>query len=148
MGRPRWLHDPENRVLLLDAVRQALPYELCADLIGVPRESFMRWLKRIGEGDFDCDFRHTLKAAQAQGVLKRNSTINRGGRGWQGPAWLNERRFAEFFKDQGKAPKSQTIVNTTGNVEVAASVDDVSKMTDDQINEQIARLEAARLKGN
>jgi hypothetical protein len=76
---------------LKDAIGLGMPLNRAARAVGIGRTTLFRWLEAP-------DFRDDLKGAQAAGELALLGRVRDGAPGWQGSAWLLERRYERWRK--------------------------------------------------
>ncbi len=99
-GRPPEL-TPAIEALIFEGIGLGMDREEVADLAGKHRTTVWRWIKAAYEAvegdtatDEDVDFCNAVKEAEAKGVIVRLRRIQSGDPGWQGCAWIQERRYA------------------------------------------------------
>jgi hypothetical protein len=97
-GRPTKL-TPELAAGFCAAIEQGATYEIAAGSVGVRRSTVYNWLK-AGEAEDDGDhaeFLDAVKGAEARCALAALVLVRGGLQGWQGPAWLLERRYRDDY---------------------------------------------------
>jgi hypothetical protein len=90
--------------------------------VGVNHSSFRTARHRNEE------FETAIKLAQAEFLDESLDVIGKGEKGWQGRAWILERRHNPQFSKQ-----PDTVVNVAQRVDVPAQKD-VSQLTDEELN--------------
>jgi hypothetical protein len=97
-GRPPKVLDPKVKKKLLSAIARGMSHEQCCDLARIDPETFRRWMRWGAEGQEPyATFCGDLKVAEAEGIYRRLERIEAGTQGWQGAAWINERRYPHHF---------------------------------------------------
>src|SRR5665647_1385589 len=122
MSRPTKLNS-ELTALICENIELGLSYNLSCQAAGVTFETFNDWMKRGAAGDerfIDFGTRvHASEAACAKKCLTRIREAADSGT-WSAAAWLIERRFHEYRKDQ----KIELDAKHTGGVTLTLNVSD------------------------
>lgn len=89
---------------LVDAVRDGMAPHRALRIIGRHPSIWKIWQERAGRGDADCK-RIVEMVTRADAEMERSCvvSIRKGGLGWQGPAWLLERRMPEVYSADAAA---------------------------------------------
>lgn len=114
---------PEVVQEMLDGIALGMHYEEVADLCGKGRNTIWRWMtsaeRAVEDGtatEEQAEFWNAVKKAQAKGVHRRLNRIVEGDNGWQGSAWIQERRFRQKW---GQTVKQEISGPNGGPVEIA-----------------------------
>lgn len=85
---------------MLEGISLGLSIVDVADLAGKARQTVYNWInaaeKAVADGtatDEQREFLDSVKSAQQEGQLRRLKRIQTGDPGWQGSAWIQERRY-------------------------------------------------------
>lgn len=100
-GRPSEL-TPEIEAKIIKGISLGMHRDEVAGFAGRHRSTIYYWMKKA-QDDADAGtaspeqlaFLDGIKAAEASGVLARLERINSGDPGWQGSAWIQERRYSK-----------------------------------------------------
>lgn len=76
---------------LAEAVALGMPDKFACERVGITEETFYEWKKNKPE------FSEYINHARAEKMAKRIQRIDVGETGWQGTAWILERRWGEHF---------------------------------------------------
>lgn len=99
-GRPSEMTEDVVKKML-EGIALGLSIVEVADLAGKSRTTIYNWInaaeKAVADGSADEEqsgFLDSVKEAQQEGQLKRLKRIQEGDPGWQGSAWIQERRYS------------------------------------------------------
>lgn len=100
-GRPSEM-TPEIVAKMLEGIGLGLSVFDVADLAGKHRVTLYRWIEAAQKAVDDdtatpeqVEFCNQVKTAQQEGQMRRLKRIESGDAGWQGCAWIQERRFRQ-----------------------------------------------------
>lgn len=83
---------------LLSAVREGMAPTRAMRLVGRRPGTWTTWTERAAAGDEECArIVDMVTRADAEAELACVQSIRKGGMGWQGPAWLLERRHPDTY---------------------------------------------------
>jgi hypothetical protein len=105
-GRPTKF-TPDLLEKLAEAIAAGMPDQYACDRVGIDVDTLADW-KRTQPG-----FSGVLNHARAERMLTRLNRIDVGESGWQGTAWILERRWGEHFA----RPELQINMNVNAVVE-------------------------------
>lgn len=130
-GRPCLLLDDDVRWAWLTALAAGLSYEKSASAAGVTAATARRWrLLATQKREPYATWQEVIELAEARGELILALDVKSGRPGWQGPAWLLERRRAADWM------RRQVI---GGNTKEA-----LADLDDDELDEMVEQMEAVR----
>jgi transposase len=146
MARPSRLTDEmqDKLVALLEAGQFA---SVACRLAGVAESTYYLWMEKgaTAKSGRYLEFSEAIKKADAMAEARRVETIRVAGtdpKSWPASAWWLERRHPDRYGRRAvevSGPKG-------GPIPLQATVFDVSKMTDEQIDAFIAKADRARAK--
>lgn len=102
-GRPSKIRDEAVAKRLVQGLLRGMTPDLACDLAGIAPSTFYLWMKQgkeDAEAGLDTEhfrFSERIKKAIATALYKMLGKIKRGGEGWQGSAWVVERRWRETY---------------------------------------------------
>lgn len=119
-------YTPETIKKITDAIALGSTYEHACLYAGIHYATFFEWMKRP-------EFSDAVRDAEARAVIgwlaKIEKAANDGN--WSAASWKLERRFPEHY---GRKSTERTV-----NIQITA--DDLSKMTDEQLDDLIRRFD-------
>lgn len=114
-GRPEKITD-EMIEILIGCVKTGLPLCKAAQVVRITHRTLDNWLK-TGEDNIDSDDKSKhkyiklflgLKEAESSAITRLLTRVEGGAPGWQGSAWILERRWwQEFAKKQSVSIDSE-----------------------------------------
>lgn len=130
-GRPCLLLDDEVRWAWLSALAAGLSYEKSAGAAGITAATARRWRALAAQKrEPYATWQEVIEMAEARGELILALDVKSGRPGWQGPAWLLERRRAADWM------RRQVIGGNTR--EALADLDD------DELDAMVEQMEAVK----
>ncbi len=90
LGRPT-VRTPELERELLQLIASAVPIRYAAQAVGISYETARRWRRD------DAEFRAALERAIGGAITVHLARVAEGATGWQGAAWILERRWPKHF---------------------------------------------------
>lgn len=127
MGRPS-KYTPETVAVILEALKNGATHELACQAGGVSHQTFAEWTRLYPE------FLEGIKRIEAETAQRWLAYIEAAApKEWQAAAWLLERRYHQSY--------SRRTIDKAVQVQITA--DDLSKMTDEQLDDLIKRFDPA-----
>lgn len=127
-GRPSKLYDQEVRDKILEAMKLGLADQDAAAYAGIDYTTFYRWQKAAEEDETgesaEAEFCKMVKREQAVGLVAIHRRVLEGESGWQGSAWLAERRFPDRYARQDRI--QHTVETPKHFAAVSVKVQDMS----------------------
>ncbi len=155
-GRTPRIADPELRHLIVEAVRQNMPYNAAAALAGVSETGLHLWKLKGNQAEAKemrgeplnineqayLEFMRSLKHA-ASDAIERNLAIiqTAAGKSWQAAAWLLERRHPQMFS-------VHRVLEVQPGEGAAPLTSDLSRLSVDELKELETLLGKAEQKEN
>ena len=103
-------------------VADDVPFRFCAEGCGVLYPTFIHWMKK-GESDFDngvesleAELFDRVKKTYASVVRESVKIIRTKPMGWQGQAWIRQRRDNEFMDKQEIVSNGEQVIVNLGNL--------------------------------
>lgn len=132
-------------------VASCAPLKDCAQAAGISRETLDEWLRRADDpSERDPIYRtlsESVARARSTAVVGMAATARSGRKGWQGAAWLLERRHSEDFGPPlKKLEHSGTGVG--GAIRITGSVTLPEEVPDGHPSLDVSRNSAAKLNGH
>jgi hypothetical protein len=125
MGRPS-KYTPETVAVILEALGKGATHELACQAGGISHQTFAEWMRLYPE------FLDGIKRVEAKTAQRWLDHIEAAApKEWQAAAWLLERRYHQAY--------SRRTIDKA--VQVQLTADDLSKMTDEQLDELIRRFD-------
>jgi len=115
-GRPTKKNDPAIRAELIRGLRLGMGYDRCAHLAGIHPTSVKNWIRDALMSTDGSAVGAQLLKAEAQGIAEMHERILEGEHGWQGSAWVLERR-------KGYTTKIEATVEITNPVEALTNAE-------------------------
>lgn len=134
MPRPVDPNDPDIIVRASNAVKIGLTRELAAKYVGISDTTWYKWVRLGAQGhEKYVAFSEAVNAAEGEGAMRLMKRIEKAAKDghWQAAAWIMERRHG-YRKD------GHLQIEHSGQVQINA----VAQIPDDQLNAEIAKLEA------
>ena len=125
IGRPS-KYTPEVVETIINSIRKGATHGLACQAAGIGEQTFYGWMKDFPE------FSDRVKAVESEAAERWLAYIESSApKEWQAAAWLLERRYHQAY--------SRRTIDKA--VQVQLTADDLSKMTDEQLNELIRRFD-------
>ena len=120
-GNKTKLFDPITKGILLEAIKDGVPFTHACKLAGICYDTFLEWQKKGSEGKPPySEFVEQLEKARGEAVEARIKRINEAAKSgsWQADAWWLERQIPSEF---GKREAVELTGKDGGAVEVEHS---------------------------
>lgn len=130
MGRPSKL-TPEVELVILDAIEKGNYRATAAALAGVHRNTLSNWMRWGEEGkepyaEFNC----AMERAEARAESTLLEVVKVADAGWQGSAWLLERRWASRWSQRVRTVVAEEVASLTESVRKSCDEDTYRKVVD------------------
>ena len=103
-------------------VEDDVPFRFCAEGCGITFITFNNWMKK-GEDDFENEIEsleaelfYRIKKTYASVVRESVRIIRTKPMGWQGQAWIRQRRDNEFMDKQEFVSNGEQVIVNLGNL--------------------------------
>ncbi len=155
-GRTPRIADPELRHVIVEAVRNNMPYNAAAALVGISVSGFQFWKLRGSQAEVKelrgepldvnerayLEFSVALRKAVSDSIERNLATIQRASeKSWQASAWLLERRHPQMFS-------VHRVLEVSGHDEPVPETADLSRLSVDELRELETLLGKAEQREN
>lgn len=123
--------------VLAKAISDGLPDRFACDVAGISNDTLVEWRK----DPLNDQFSAIVKQAEAERMRKRLLRIEEGLPGWQGSAWVLERKYPEHFA----RPELQVAIKQDVNVTVNHNVNMVTESDLVRLMSLVREVEAEAL---
>lgn len=129
-GRPTKL-TPEVELVILDAIEKGNYRATAAALAGVHRNTLLAW-ERWGEEGKEpyAEFVCAVQRAEARAESELLERVKIADPGWQGSAWLLERRWAHRWSQRVRTVVAEEVASLTETVRKSLDPETYSKVVD------------------
>lgn len=130
MGRPSGC-TPEVQAVILDALEKGNYRQTACALAGIHRHTLQNWEKWGEEGKAPyADFLAAMQRAEATAETSLVEVVKVAATGWQGSAWLLERRWANRWSQRVRTVVAEEVANLTESVRKSCDADTYRKVVD------------------
>ncbi len=141
---PKTSLTPEIQRLIIETIRAGNYRTTACQRAGIHRDTLNHWEHRAKSGEEPfVSFVAELSRAEAEGEVELLAAIREGEPGWQGKAWIMERRFAKRWSGRVRQTVAEELGVLTDKLRKGLDRDTYEKVIDVTSREDVAEAATA-----